>query len=311
VFRAVSELSNSRRPIRIGIGAISLSDTGSVGSLSGFLKDQLKLAVAKDTNKNKYFMVSDSELDAFINSTNFGVTRSINPLGGGSGSEVSIQGIIEGRFSQLGDDVEVYLTLTTVSNNEQATSRFVVPVDELRRRGLSVLPPKEDDVIDVIEFEEKQEILEPWEGTDNTFNLQVWSNKGDHLFYNGDEMMINLYSDTDCYFMVYSVDVYGNRKLIYPNRDDKNNFLSAGSRRSIPERSTFKMRDPYGEEFILVFASDTPFENNSNNVIARNITAMTGDSRGITVVYLDDEEITAPNEAVARYNYTILQRPTL
>jgi hypothetical protein len=308
VFRAVSELSNSSRPIRIGIGAISLSDTGSVGSLSGFLKDQIKLATTKDTNRNKYFMVSDSEVDAFINSTNFGVTRSADPLGGGSGFGASIQGLIEGRFSQLGNDVEVFLTLTTISNNEQTTSRFVVPADELRRRGLSVLPPKEDEVIEVIEFEEKQEILEPWEGTDNKFNLQVWSNKADNIFYDKDLMFINLYSDRDCYFTVYHVDVYGNRKMIYPNQYDKNNFLPAESPRRINEKGAFKMGCPYGEEHILVFASDTPFENNPSNEVSRNITDITGDSRGITVVYLDEEEIiTEPKEAVARYNYTILR----
>jgi hypothetical protein len=306
VFRAVSELSDMSRAITVGIGPISFGSTGSVSSLSGFLKEQIAFSAVK--NSDKYRVVSGSEVDSFINATNFIQTRSIDPLGQSAGSAAPIQGLIEGQFFQVGDDVEVTLTLTAVSGNVRiGTSRFIVPAEELRRRSLSVLPPKENRVIEQAEFEEKQEILEPFAGTDNPFTIQVWSNKADNLFYAGDEMRINLYSDRSCYFTVFHVDVYGMRQRIYPNDYDTDNYLAAGTRRSIPEQSSFIMEAPYGEEYILVIASDTRFKNEPAEQKAVKITRSIDGSRDITLVY--DEGVgkgAKPLEAEARYGYTIL-----
>ncbi|MCL2128984.1 MAG: DUF4384 domain-containing protein, partial [Treponema sp.] len=68
-----------------------------------------------------------------------------------------------------------------------------------------------------------------------------------------------LRSEIDCYFVVYHLDVNNNMQLIYPNRiDSYTNSLKAGLEREIPENTYYLLRAPFGEENILVFASDKP-----------------------------------------------------
>jgi hypothetical protein len=302
IFQAVSELSNLNTVIQIGIGPIGFRNTGSASSLSDFLKDRIRFAAVR--NSGKFRVVSGNELDRFVNDTNFIRTRSMNPLGGSSNSGTNIQAILEGSFSQVGDDVEVMLTLTSVVNNIQiGMSSFIISAEELNERKLALLPPQENKVIDQAEFEEKQEILESFEEHENPFNIQVWSNHGDNIFYDGDDMTINLHSDVSCYFLVYYVDVYGMRQQIYPNQYDKNNYLTAGTKRTIPEKSSFTIVPPYGEEHILVFASTVPYENNLSDQTAAKITRGNTGKRAIAVGKNNNVEYM---EAVARYNYTIL-----
>ncbi|MDL2229169.1 DUF4384 domain-containing protein [Treponema sp. OttesenSCG-928-L16] len=307
ISQAVSVLSDRTRPISIGIGSISFGDTKSVSDFSSFLKNQIRFSAAR--NSNKFRVVNDDEVDAFINNTNFARTRSIDPLGRPAGSSGStIQGFVEGTFYQVGDNVEVMLWLTNTSNNSQiGASKFTIPAEELRKRGLSILPPKGETVIEKVEFEEKKDILEPFAGKDNDFNIQVWTNRADNIFYDGDEMAINLYAEESCYFKVYHLDVYGNRQLIYPNRYDTDNFLRAGVRRTIPDGSRFSMTKPYGEEYILVFASNKPFEDIPGEENSVKITRA-GVSRGLNVVYKNVDHVvnTNPKTATAQYNYTIL-----
>ncbi len=158
------------------------------------------------------------------------------------------------------------------------------------------------------ECKEKREIFEPFRGDDSQFTIQVWSSRADNIFYEGDEMFLNLYSDTNCYFYMYHVDVNGIRRRIYPNQYDKNNFLRAGTIRKIPEQSVFIVKPPYGEEYIFVFASNTPFENIPGEEKPVKITR-SPDMRGMEVIYPGSAgKDTLPLEAEARYNYTIFPR---
>ena len=102
---------------------------------------------------------------------------------------------------------------------------------------------------------ERDSILAPFNGTRNDFGLNVSTNKP--VYYDQEFLFISLRSDTDCYFVVYHVDVNNNMQLIFPNRwEIGTNSLKAGVERIIPENTFFLLREPYGEERILVYASD-------------------------------------------------------
>jgi hypothetical protein len=105
---------------------------------------------------------------------------------------------------------------------------------------------------------ERETLLQPFNGKRNNFNLTVSTNKT--VYYDGDELLITLRSNEDCYFVVYQVDVANNMQVIFPNPWDKNNFLKAGVSRTIPENSAFSLHQPYGEEWILAYASPRDFK---------------------------------------------------
>jgi hypothetical protein len=75
-----------------------------------------------------------------------------------------------------------------------------------------------------------------------------------------EELFINLLANEDCYFVVYQVDINNDMQVIYPNFwETGKNVLKAGVTRTIPEDTSFVLHAPYGEEPILVYASQRPF----------------------------------------------------
>ena len=111
--------------------------------------------------------------------------------------------------------------------------------------------------VSVQQLSERKKILEPFDGNLNNFKINISTDKA--VYYDSEFLFITLNSDADCYFVVYHLDVYNNMQVIYPNRWEKGrNFLKAGISRVIPEDSSYMMCAPYGEERILVYASDRP-----------------------------------------------------
>ena len=61
-------------------------------------------------------------------------------------------------------------------------------------------------------------------------------------------------------------------QVIYPNLLEPDMiFFEAGVERVIPEKADFRLQGPYGEEWILVFASDRPINISEDQFGAGNI----------------------------------------
>jgi hypothetical protein len=106
----------------------------------------------------------------------------------------------------------------------------------------------------------REEILAPFNGQGNDFGLTVGAASGKDVFYDGEELSLSLAAAEDCYFVVYQVDVNNAVQLIYPNPYDRDNTLKAGVKRVIPQNARFALHAPFGEERILVFASEQPID---------------------------------------------------
>jgi hypothetical protein len=236
--------------------------------------------------------------------------------GGGRSAEYSGQSsaadggftgaLIGGSFSALDGGAEVLLQLVSAGGEGQmilGTGKFFIPEAELRRRGLSVLPPQGDGVITKTEFEEKQKALAPYEGAYNAFGLELRPNDLDGVYYDGEYMNFFITAARDCYFKITHVDVYGNSRRIYPLDRRDNNFLRAGERRLIPDNARYRLNAPFGEEYILIAAYERPF-----NVSAEPAAPVSRESisRGLTVESAEGPAVPA---ATAMFSYTILPRP--
>jgi hypothetical protein len=299
IDRAVYELAKGiEQQTTIAIGRISYQ--GSLTTFSDFLKQRIsysasrrytKYRVASDTLSNEYAVLAVSARGLAVED---GAGPSV-PL------NTAIQGVVEGSFTPLGEDAEVVLQLVSTGPDRATlgSGKFIIPGAELRRRNLSVLPPKGGAVISKVEFDAKQSILEPYNGKNNAFTLSVSPDDLDGIYYDGEYMTLRLYAARDCYFQITHVDVDGNTQVIYPSSSRDNNFIHAGEMRQIPDNTRFRLRAPFGEEYILVAAYDRPFTPAGSGATPLSDSAV---ARGMDVLGGD-----AP-VATAKFSYTILPK---
>jgi hypothetical protein len=222
-----------------------------------------------------------------------------------TGQAASVQAIITGSFSPLGKDAEVTLQLISTTQNGAVlgSAIFVIPADELNKRDLSLLPPKNNAIITRAEFDAKQKALEPYRGRNNTFAFAVTPDDLDGIYHEGEYMTMRIFSERDCYLKIIHVDVDGITQAIYP-KVAAESLIRAGETRRIPDNNThFRMTAPYGEEYILVAAYAKPFtvtsgggDKVSEAVINRGLEVETGNASQ-----------TASPIATAMFRYTILQ----
>jgi hypothetical protein len=156
--------------------------------------------------------------------------------------------IVYGTVEPLQDAYHLSLRAVNVETGElRGTKSYVLKSDAILA---SIVNPN----LTVRQLTERDSLLQPFDGTHNSFELQVSSPKA--VYYDNEELFITLRSNADCYFVLYQVDINNNMQVIYPNFWEKEqNFLKAGVPRTIPEDTSFILRAPYGEERILVYAS--------------------------------------------------------
>jgi hypothetical protein len=272
-------------------------DTQSVSSLSAYLKNSITAGAAR--RQGKFSVASDGESAEFALAT-WGLLVE-TPVEG-----ASIQAVVQGNFSPVGDNAEVSLRLVSTGRGRPvlASAGFTVSAAELARRKLSLLPEKDTAVIGKAEFEAKQAATRPYAGSGNAFAFTVTPDDLDGVYHDGEYMTMRLYSERDCYFRIVHVDVNGAAQLIYPLAAGDNNFISAGETRRIPDTTRFRMRPPFGEEYILVAAYDRPFRPARTKGEQLSGEAV---SRGLVV---EDQGAGARMGpvATARFSYTILAR---
>ncbi|MDR3342961.1 MAG: DUF4384 domain-containing protein [Treponema sp.] len=309
IDKAVNGLGqNITTHITIGIGRISLNGTGTVTSLSDYLKrsitysasqQQNKYEVAADSVSNEY-AVSPANLarDIFVEMDTPQAAH--KPV---SSSSVLIQGVVEGDFAPLGQDTQVTLRLVSaVDNRILGSSRFVIPLEELHKRGLSLYPPKDDVLITPAEFDEKQSAIDSYNSKNNAFGFTVVADDLDGIYYGGEYMTLRVYAERDCYFKITHINVKGDVQTLYPRSAKDNNFIRAGETRRIPDNTRYRITAPFGEEYILAAAYSSRFAADSSPAVPLSSSSL---SRNIMVE--DEETHTGMRPfATAKFSYTAM-----
>lgn len=91
--------------------------------------------------------------------------------------------------------------------------------------------------------------------------IQATTHLGDHQTFHKDDVVSFLLSlESDAYITAIYVDALDNLYQIIPNSLQQDNFYSANLFIPVPPQDAaynFKIKPPYGEETLWVFASDT------------------------------------------------------
>ena len=223
--------------------------------------------------------------------------------------------VIKGGFLQEGNLVRVTLRLVEENRNFIMDTRdFTVPVSELQRLNIALLP---DNFKTVDEVKEREEIFvpptpHPSAPPSNTlvFSVKAWPDSDTATYIGGDEMSITLLANQNCYVKVYHIDVNSQMQLIFPNRINRNNYLTANTTRVIPEAPVqLSLHAPFGQETIFVIASGEQFQNlEAEFVQIRQASREATRSVAVGGASLQVKPDSAPPLGITetRFNYTIL-----
>jgi len=283
--------------------AVAVTDS-PVQRLGVYISDKLTDSLLNNAGLR---MVSRRDFDR--------VTAEQNVQSGGSVDEKTAAGI----GKNLGWKTIIYGTVEPLKETYSLALRAVdVESGELRGSKSYVINGGDPILINLVNpnvsvqrLTERETLLQPFDGKQNNFTLNVTANKT--VYYDNEELFITLRSNVDCYFVVYHLDIDNNMQIIYPNFWEKDkNFLKANTSKVIPENTSFTLHAPYGEERILVYASVHPFiipedQYNSKPITKDYLTSPqalwriesggTNSSKALSVV---------PRGATAQIVYTIL-----
>jgi hypothetical protein len=278
----------------VAVGRIAYTGTGSVSSLSAWLKDRIISNAQKQ--REKIQVASDGEAGDFAK----GLAADA-PV-----SNSAIQALITGTYSHRDSDTEITLQLVSAGGGREVLSstHFVIPASELERRRLSILPPKDSGVITKAEYDMKQEAVVPYQGANNQWSFTLTPDSLDGIYLDGSYMSFLVYASRDCYFKITHVDVNGNTQVIYPTSQRDNNFIRAGQTRRIPDNTRYRMGPPYGEELILTAAYDAPFSlpsASANGPLSASLI-----TRSLNAESVNRAQMTP--KATAKFSYTILPK---
>jgi hypothetical protein len=288
------------RPLEVNIGEMTLRGGDAPSDLSPYLYEVVKHYAVNDLSR-KFIVVEATR----------GPTRPDEPQ----------KGIIKGTFALGKDTVDVSLELVK-DGKVDGSYRFTVPLAELTRRGITVVPVNSA----VIEKQEQifKALSETAPAKTNTppvsaapanqnIKIQAFFNSESMTYKHRDELHITVMADRDCYFKVIHIDVDNQMKMIYPNSNDRDNFLRANVPRDIFEKARYMLYEPYGTEVILVVASAQKFVNIEQEYAAPWVLATVDTVRNAVKgnrggdLELGAVPITFSGEGEAKYKITILK----
>jgi hypothetical protein len=288
--RAVTAMARAlNKKTTVAIGRIAYIGTGSVSSLSAWLKNRIITNAQKQ--RERIQVASDGEAGDFAKGLAADAPVSNN----------AVQALITGTYSHRDLDAEITLQLISAGGGREVLSstHFVITASELERRRLSILPPKDSGLISKAEYDMKQEAVVPYKGADNQWAFTLTPDALDGIYLDGSYMSFLVYSASDCFFKITHVDVGGNTQLIYPTSQKDDNFIRAGQTRRIPDNTRFRMGPPYGEELILAAAYDKPFslpQSSASGPLSASLITRSLNADNMTP------------KATAKFSYTILPR---
>jgi hypothetical protein len=176
-----------------------------------------------------------------------------------AGKLEGIQGIVSGRFFDASRSVLLFIELIDIESGTVLGKQEIQLPKSFLPSAVAILPDNYSQALSVLE-----ELKEVHNADNPDFVIKAWSPRGDGgVFSDGEDLVINLLANRDCFIKVYHTDVDGRMKLIFPNRYYAGNSIKAQRRYKIPDETypfRFELTEPYGTEFIKVIASTLQFQ---------------------------------------------------
>jgi hypothetical protein len=295
---AVDRLGGGGASQVVSLGNFTYADKNMGSSFSRYFEEKLGAALE---NHPGFELFAREQLEEILAAIELSLNDLFDPASAvKAGNLRSIQALLHGRYFDEEEVVRVYLTLTDVQSGlVAANTQVVIPKVELPD-SVSVLPENYNDALYVIE-----ELSRIQESDPVDFQVKLWTVRGDGATYrDGEELVIHLFSNRDCYVKIYQIDVDKQMQLIFPNRFYPDNFVRKGRVYKIPDTRypfRFVLGEPFGTEFVKLVASTLQFQD-----IEEDFQALGGPSkdvitRGLSIQQRQEQIVEA------MISYTIVQ----
>ena len=282
----------------VSIGNFTFADKNMGSSFSRYLEEKLAGVL---TDHPGFQLCAREDLEEILAAIELSLNDLFDPATVVEvGSLRGIQALLGGRYFDDGEVVRVYLSLTDVGSGlVAANSQVVLPKVELPD-SVSVLPENYNDALFVIE-----ELSQIQESDPADFQVKLWTVRGEGATYrDGEELVIHLFSNRDCYVKIYQIDVEKRMQLIFPNRFFPDNFIRKGRVYKIPDTRypfRFVLGEPFGTEFVKLIASTLQFGDIEEDFQVLGSPSKDVITRGLSVRQREEQIVEA------MISYTIVQ----
>jgi hypothetical protein len=255
--RAVTEFGSGGAPLVVSVGSITFEDKNIGSSFARYFEEKFSQALQ---DSPAFELFARERLEEILAAIEISLTDLFDPSSVVEAGRLrGVQALIGGRYFDEGSAVTVYLSLVDVESG-LVTARSEVSIPkEILPEHVSLLPDNYENALFVIE-----ELYQVQQSDPADFEVKLWTVRGDGATYrDGEELVIHLYANRDCYVKIYQIDVQKNMQLIFPNSFFPDNFIRSGRVYKIPDSRypfRFVLGAPYGTEFIKLVASTVQFE---------------------------------------------------
>lgn len=155
--------------------------------------------------------------------------------------------VITGSCWDSGDELDLILKAIDVQSKLViATTDIKVPLSLLPK--IPIVPENYNPEVDdkILKAENKGEELQ----------VEVWVDRPDGIYYDGDDIKIFVRANKDCYINLIYYDAEGNAILVFPNKENLNNKIEGNKVYKVP--GEYVIKPPFGREILKVIASEAP-----------------------------------------------------
>jgi hypothetical protein len=259
--------------INVLMDRITFSDTPFCGSLSAYLEPALS-----------------SRLAAFGQVKILDKTQGRNAIQGGDlsgdlASAMQSQAAVRGTINDLGEQVNLILTVNAATGEQLATASVDMPALLIRKAGLKLVPDN---------YQEARQALAICDAQVQATKLQVKlvldrGNGG--IYRKGDRMHLFLKANMDCYVKLLYHQVDGTKVLIFPNKYHPDARIQKDRLYQIPpDDNSFELQvePPFGSEMVKLIACTDPIDVQGNDpdvnglsVVRDDLASLLGRTRSI------------------------------
>ena len=209
------------RPVlSVAFGSFTYEYSGIGGSFSRHLEEVLSDAITRTGGRVSFFV-----LNALSN-----LDPAFKEAFGGLFNLEGVQAVLSGAYFDAGDSVRIELKIVDFADGSLVGREEVRIPKSAIPPSVSLLPPDLEEAAKVF-----REIGDLVKSGDDRLVVRATTNRGSGaVFRDGEEMVVNFFSNRDAFVKIYHIDVKGETKLIFPNQYHRDNFVPKNTLVRIP-----------------------------------------------------------------------------
>ena len=250
------------RGTSILVGNFLYRDTAVGSAFSALLRKEIESAL-----RRKGFTVADRDsLRLATSESVFCISQIVDPsVGVPAGALDGVDYVLKGRFDQQDEGGNVTLRVEFWGLRR---------ADVVASASVAVQPPHVP--IAPHEVAATQMMLERIRGISGRlglrgdFNTRVCVKQAKDVYSSGENVVICIWADRDCYLSLFNIRSDSSAVLLFPNAVDRNNRIADGEVHEVGGRPDLRIvvQPPFGTESVLAIASTQPVRITSDSVAA-------------------------------------------